>query len=163
SPLTTHHSPTMGTITFLLPPNLAADAALELERAGMIGGQDGMPYTAHITVEPKFLHVGRRTDESGYLIAPWDVEGAGRLMVASPTVIEREQPYQLQLELARGKVNQVRGQAAEWLLGGLVMPPQVDEVIRQGTRAFCRAVSYLPTFETGPHAQEALVLSHRAA
>src|SRR5947209_20402539 len=117
----------MGTITLLLPPDLSLDAVSELEHAGMLGGQDNMPYNAQVTVEPDRLLVTRGAEDSGYVIAPWAVDGAGLLMTASPTVIERPQSYQLQLELARGKVNQVRSQAADWLMGGLQMTPDLGE------------------------------------
>jgi hypothetical protein len=153
----------MGTITFQLPPDLSPDAANELDHAGMLGGQDNMPYGARILVEPDRMLVGRNTEESGYVMAPWTVEGAGQLMTATPTVIERDQPYQLQVELARGKVNQVRGQAAEWLMGGLQIPGELTTLIREATRAFARTVSYLPTLEAGPHAQETLRLAFQSA
>src|SRR5262245_16798872 len=115
-------TPTMGTLTFHLPPDLPLDAAAELEHAGMLGGQDNMPYAAQVAVEPGDLIVSRNTEESGYVMAPWEVEGAGLLMTATPTVIERAEPYQLQAELARGKVNQVRAQEADWRMGGLQIP-----------------------------------------
>src|SRR6266545_3836603 len=67
----------MGTITFLLPPDLSPESITELEHAGMIGGQDNMPFAARIIVEPNQLRVARGTDESGYVIAPWHVDGAG--------------------------------------------------------------------------------------
>ncbi len=153
----------MGTITFQLPPDLSPDAATELDHAGMLGGQDNMPYAAQIVIEPDRLLVARATDESGYVMAPWSIEGAGRLMTATPTVIERPQPYQLQVELARGKVNQVRSQAADWLMGGLQMPPELAELIREATRAFARAVSYLPSSDAGPPAQESLRFAFQAA
>ncbi len=43
-------------------------------------------------------------------------------MALSATLMERLAPYHLPLELARGKINQVRGQAADWIMGGLMMP-----------------------------------------
>ena len=153
----------MGTITFHLPPDLSLDAANELEHAGMLGGQDNMPYAAQVVIEPGELHVVRNTEESGYVMAPWDIEGAGRLMTATPTVIERAQPYQLAVELARGKVNQVRAQAADWLMGGLKMPDELAALIRAATRAFARAASYLPSLEAGPHARESLRTAFQAA
>src|SRR5262245_46541734 len=133
----------MGTISFLLPSDITPEASAELERAGMVGGQDIMPFRTQLSIAPGRLNVTRGTDESGYLIAPWDVDGAGRLMVSSPTVIERPQPYQLQLELARGKVNQIRMQCADWVMGGLTMTPGLPEAIQKATRAFCRAVAQL--------------------
>lgn len=153
----------MGTITLLLPPDLTVDAANELDHAGMLGGQDNMPYAAQVSVEPDRLVVRRGTDESGYVISPWQVNGSGLLMTATPTVIERREPYQLQLELARGKVNQVRGQAADWLMGGLQMTPDLAALIRESTRAFAHAVSYLPSLDASTHAQQALSLAYRAA
>src|SRR5262245_39977371 len=153
----------MGTLTFQLPPDLTPDAANELDHAGMLGGQDNMPYAAQVVVEPDQLVVARGTEESGYVMAPWEVEEAGLLMTATPTVIERDQPYQLQVELARGKVNQVRCQAADWLMGGLQVPPELDELVRTATRAFARAASYLPALEAGGPAQEALAIAFRAA
>jgi hypothetical protein len=153
----------MGTISFQLPPDLPLDAAGELEHAGMLGGQDNMPDAAQVNVEPGQLFVSRSGDESGYVMAPWEVEGAGLVMTATPTVIERDQPYQLQVELARGKVNQVRCQAADWMMGGLQMAPELSDLVRDATRAFARAASYLPTPEAGPHAQESLALAFQAA
>src|SRR5262245_18530713 len=108
----------MGTIPFQLRPDFSPGPPTGRDPPGMLGGQDNMPYAAQIVVEPDRLLVVRHTDESGYVMAPWEVEGAGRLMTSTPTVIERDQPYQLQVELARGKVNQVRSQAADWLMGG---------------------------------------------
>ena len=43
-------------------------------------------------------------------------------MLSSATLMERPKPYPLVIELARGKVNQLRGQAADWGMGGLLMP-----------------------------------------
>jgi hypothetical protein len=153
----------MGTITFLLPAGLGNGTLQELERAGMLGGQDAMPYPATIVVDPQQLRLGRSMEESGYVIAPWEVDGAGLLMISTPTVIERPQPYYLQVELARGKVNQVRCQAADWTMGGLDLSPRVEDLIREATRTFARAASYLPDPKAGPHAQQALTLACQAS
>lgn len=153
----------MGTISFLLPTDITPEASAELERAGMVGGQDTMPFRTQINIGPGQLSITRPTDESGYLVAPWDVDGAGLLMVSSPTVIERPQPYQFQLELARGKVNQIRTQCADWVMGGLTMTPGLPEAIQKATKAFCRAVAQLPSLDAGKPAQESLGLAHRAA
>ena len=89
-----------------------------------------MPYPTEVTVENGRLVVRRNMDESGYLVVPWITDGAGCLMSSSPTLMERSQPYQIQVELARGKVNQLRNQAAEWLAGGLQMPAALQQEIR---------------------------------
>jgi hypothetical protein len=152
----------MGTMIFDLPTDLPDVARDELERASIAGGQDGMPYPTEATVEHGKLVAARRVDESGSLLAPWDVGGAGRLMVASATLMERRLPYNLPIELARGKVNQVRSQASDWLLGGLVMPPELDRRIAHATHLFGRAIAALPDPEGLRLAGEALAEAYQA-
>src|SRR5262249_26804448 len=104
----------MGVMNFLLPANLSAKAARELERACVTGGPDNMPWPTQVRVEPGRLTVRRGVDESGYLVVPWEVDSAGLLMGATATLMERDEPYYLEVELARGKVNHLRCQAADW-------------------------------------------------
>ncbi len=153
----------MGKLTFLLPSGLPLEAVQELERASMAGGQDGMPFATLVEIDPVKLEASRRVDESGYLTAPWQIAGAGLLMSSTATVIERLQPYYLAIELARGKVNQVRGQAADWLQGGLQMPAALHHLIRDATFSFGKAITAMPAPESQQHAQTALEQSYRAA
>ena len=124
----------MGAMTFLLPPALSPDLTSELERACVCGGPDNMPWPTEVRVEPGRLTVRRDVDESGVLAVPWDVEGAGRVMGTTATLIEQALPYQFRLELARGKVNQIRCQAADWQAGGLHLPASLFEQIRNHER-----------------------------
>jgi hypothetical protein len=153
----------MGTMTFLLPPGLPADAVEELTRACVAGGPDSMPYPTEVAIAEDRLLVRRNVDESGYLIVPWSIEGAGRLMATSPTLMERDAPYHLQVELARGKVNQLRNQAADWLSGGLQMPDRLEDAIRDATLGFARAVTEASPARAGAQAQTALVQAFQAA
>jgi hypothetical protein len=146
----------MGTMTFQLPAGLPAASARELERTCVAGGPDNMPWPTVVRVEGDRLTVTRGVDESGYLVVPWDV--AGRLMGTTATLMERPGPYDLLVELARGKVNQVRCQAADWLGGGLQLDPALGRQIHDATNAFVGAVA------GDPHrAADALTLGYRAA
>ena len=109
----------MGTMTFHLPPGLPPEAAGELERCCMAGGPDNMPYPTQVERLSDQVILGSNVDESGYVTAPWQVGESGLLMVSTATLMERQAPYRLLIELARGKVNQVRNQTAEWQFGGL--------------------------------------------
>ncbi len=153
----------MGTMIFDLPPGLPPDAPDELERASVAGGQDGMPYPSEATVTDGRLSIARRVDESGCLQVPWLVDQLGRFMIASATLMERPAPYALPLELARGKVNQVRGQAADWVMGGLIMPEALSRDVLYAARTFGHAVAAMPDAEASRLADEALVGAHRAA
>ena len=89
----------------------------------------------------EFLILSHNEDESGYLVAPWPLDDHGHLMGTSATLMERAAPYRLLLELARGKVNQVRCQAADWRMGGLHIGPLLQNQIHEATVAFGNAVS----------------------
>lgn len=147
----------MGTMTFLLPPGLAPEHRRELERTALAGGPDNMPWPARVKAEADRLTLTRDVDESGYLLAPWPIDGVGLVVCSSGTLMERSNPYNLVVELARGKVNQVRNQLAEWRAGGLQVSPELERAIIEAGLAFGRAVvTGSPGEETGLLAQAAL-------
>src|SRR5437867_2389264 len=125
----------MGTMIFKLPPNLPANVRGELERASVAGGQDAMPYPTQVLLDGELMILTRQLNESGYLMTPWHVDGAGRIMLSTATLMERLVPYHLGIELARGKINQLRGQTTDWLTGGLVLSDALNNDIRQATLA----------------------------
>src|SRR5947209_4816001 len=131
----------MGTMRFTLPGGLTIDAARELERACVVGGPDNMPWPTDLRLTPALMTATRAVDESGFLIAPWAVPGAGCLMGATATLMERPHPYRLLVELARGKVNQLRGQASDWQMGGLQIAADLQEEVRRAAAAFGRALT----------------------
>src|SRR5262249_55013367 len=91
------------------------------------------------------------------------IEAAGRLMSTSATLMERSQPYQLLLELARGKLNQLRGQAAGWQENGMRLSGAVQADIRSANEAMSQAVAVASSEECQSAAQLALTVSYRAA
>jgi hypothetical protein len=153
----------MGTMTFHLPASLPADAARELKRTCMAGGPDNMPWPTQLHLTPGQLSVSRVVDESGYLVVPWPIEGRGLVLGTSATLIERPQPYSLLVELARGKVNQVRCQASDWHVGGLVLSPELEQRLHEVSLAFAHAVAGVPPEEAGQQAQVALGLAYQTA
>lgn len=146
----------MGTMTFRLPPGLPDEAVSELQRACLTGGPDNMPWPANLDLDPSHLRLEKEEADSGYLVAPWLVADTGRVCGSSATLMERAAPYDLLIELARGKVNQVRNQAAEWQSGGLVVPPALLSRLRDATLAFGRSVTAESPAEAHRHAQLAL-------
>jgi hypothetical protein len=153
----------MGTLRFQLPKDLSPATVEELERTCVIGGQDCMPFLTDVSFKGDEMLVTRQDDESGSVAVAWPIEGAGTLMTATATLIERRQPYGLVLELARGKINQLRNQAADWVFGGLQASAELNSAIAGSARAFVRAVAAAPAEDSGPKAQTALRLAHSAA
>jgi hypothetical protein len=152
----------MGKMTFQLPGGLSAEAVRELERTCTAGGPDNRPWPTDLRFTPGQMTVHRGVDESGYVVVPWAVDGMGLLMGTSATLIERARPYHLLVELARGKVNQVRCQASDWRMGGLQLAPDLEKLIREAGSAFGQAIT-APAHELDALAQAALVKGYAAA
>lgn len=150
----------MGTILFQLPAQLPGEVRDELERSSVVGGQDQMPYNTTSFVEGDLLRVTRPNDESGQVQVPWEVPGVGRLMTRTATLMERSIPYSLPIELARGKINQLRCQTSDWIFGGLHMTEPLADAIHRATSAFGKAL--VDTTTSGP-ADEALKLGFEAS
>jgi hypothetical protein len=154
----------MGTMTFQLPAGLRPEVAAELERSCLAGGPDNMPFPTRRRLNGDRLLLERPTDESGYLVAPWPVAEAGLLMGSSATLMERsDPPYQLLVELARGKVNQVRNQLADWEAGGLLVPDDLRELVLRATVGFGRGVCSGDAADLAKLAQQALDQGHVAS
>lgn len=110
------------------------------------------------------LTVEREGFDSCKLNIPWRVEGYGEMLIATATLMQRERPYLLPLELARGKINQVRNQLAEWQLAGLPHNEQLKKTLSTAVRLFTDAAvrQHEPT-SAAQIAQEALATALEAA
>lgn len=152
----------MGTMAFLLPADLDPKLAFELERA-WIASPDHFPWPTGVQVEGNHLLLERKVNESGYVVAPWQVDGLGQLMTATATLMERPTPYRLLVELARGKVNQLRCQAALWQGDGLLLSASVEQLLQKAGHALCDSVAASSAAEADSAAGIALGTSYRAA
>jgi hypothetical protein len=131
----------MGILRFQLPDRLSAEESRDLTLASIAGGYDNAPAVTHAAVEAGQLVLSRDSTESGYVQVPWDVPGVGHVVAASATLAERHDPYDLLLELARGKVNQLRSQAADWAFSGIEPSPALHDELRAVSRRFATAAT----------------------
>jgi hypothetical protein len=140
----------MGSMTFLLPNPVPTAAAAAVRRACFAGGYDQTPVPTRVEINGGHLVVSRGISESGYLLVPWPVDPLGPYVTTTATLRERPEPYSLLVELARGKLNQVRTQAAEWCDLGLRTTPEFDRAMEEATRLFGSAVLSQPGTDTEP-------------
>jgi hypothetical protein len=138
----------MGVLKFLLTTPDLASRLPELRKA-FITGLDRTPTRLAVELRHGVLACHRESNESGRLFVPWPVEGFGTPIVGTATLIERPEPYRLAVELARGKLNDVRNQLADWKLMGLRTPAELERVLREAHHAFVRATT------AGDHPEEA--------
>ncbi len=142
----------MGTIHLKLPESLRSQKLEELQPSYFTGLPDYMPWVTNVQVVNGELCVGKEVSESGCLCVPITLpsslngqampglDGQSPIMLMTATLVERLEAYRLLTELARGKVNQLRNQAADWISGGLELPEELDQQITQASKLFCKAV-----------------------
>jgi hypothetical protein len=153
----------MGVMTFQVPVGLSADAVDRLRRAYIASGYDHSPSPVQSELQGDRLTIRRESEDSGCCVAAWDIPGVGRLVGGSSTLMERPNPYRLLTELARGKVNQIRSQAAEWKHAGLDLRGDIDDRIRAATTMFSKAVLETEPALADQRALETLTVAYEAA
>ena len=119
------------------PPNCITD---EMAQHAYLSGLDRIPWESRTRRGNGELILERTVTDSGTLQIPWPVEGYGQLVLSTGTLMERPEPYYLPLELARGKIGQVRNQQSEWESFGLAVPSAVTQAVAGATRYLGQAV-----------------------
>ncbi len=130
----------MGLLKFRIPPPLAEPRLAQLRKA-YVTGLDRTPSRLSVEIRKDLLLCQRSTTESGRLFTPWPIEGFGSPFVGTATLGERPEPYHLAVELARGKLNDVRNQLADWKQMGLRVPAELEAVISKALTAFFKATT----------------------
>lgn len=102
-------------------------------------GPDDLPWFGRAFFSGNQLVVERNESDSGRVVVPWRIEGTGQILASTSTLMERDRPYLLEVELARGMVNNLRNQVAQWELLGLSFSDSVRSQILEGTQQFSRA------------------------
>jgi hypothetical protein len=143
----------MGQMHFVTPPRggLPKDA----ERHACVVGLDLIPMPVRgWWGNDRLLHLERDGEESGYLCIPWNVAGRGPLMLRTSTLVDRQRPYLLPVELARGTLNRLRNRAASWQAAGLGLSSELNEQLKLSMTPFIDAVSAQHDEETAIKAAE---------
>jgi hypothetical protein len=148
----------MGLIRFLVPP--PSSLSEQAHERAFATGIDLVPWRCETRRTADEIQLTRSVNDSGNFHIPWIVPGRGELMLQTCTLVERAEPYLFAVELARGKVNQLRNQAADWQAIGLVVDDDVWDKLRGATEHFAKAaVGQHKVAEAIAAAQQALALA----
>ena len=130
----------MGVIRFLIYPARLLDHWPEAQRAH-IRCFDGHVDATRIEIEDNVLSCTRANSESGEFSIAFPVPGFGRPIISTSTLREREEAYLLPVELARGKICQVRNQLALWERAGMSIPEEFGNLHREAHSQFAKSVA----------------------
>ncbi|MBN1588810.1 MAG: hypothetical protein JW888_04780 [Pirellulales bacterium] len=144
----------MGVMRFVVSPpdRITPDMA----QLAYMSGLDRIPWRGVSRLANGQLIVEREISESGNLFLPWPVEGHGMVTLATACLMERQEPYHLPLELARGEISQFRNQQADWRSIGLDVPEAVSTMATEATGLFAKAVGSTDPGESARLAEAAL-------
>src|SRR5579885_592514 len=136
-------------------------SALTVQQASRayITGFDQIPWPCFSELSGGELVIERSVCDSGRVHVPLSLAGYGELTLSTATLMQRDEPYRLEVELARGKLNQVRNQLAEWQSVGMAISPEIDHKLGEALRQFSKAaVTSGEAAESAPLARQALLL-----
>ncbi len=106
-----------------------------------VAGAEDFPWATRSYWDGDELVVQRGVDDSGYVYVPWRVDGHGQRLLGTTTLMERDKPYVLEVELARGLVQRLRSRIFIWEWLGMVTPPGLAARFKDATRLFSRAAT----------------------
>lgn len=130
-----------------------------------VAGPDEAPTFGRTLLSGKQVVVERPDDASGAFTIPWPIPGHGDWLLATNSLMERERPYNLEVELARGLVFRLRDQLAAWEMLGLKTSSSLVKGVKDATRAFSRAAvsQGVDPASAAIHAGTALVVGAKAS
>ena len=129
----------MGLIRLLTPGRKSLPESVT--RRAYISGMDEIPWPCRIVATEDGLIIDRANSESCVLRLPWGIGGIGEWVLATGSLLEREKPYLLEVELARGTLNRIRNQLATWESSGMKCPHTLLDQLAESTRLFAEAAT----------------------
>ena len=126
-----------------------------------VTGSDEVASFCRAYLTDDYLIVESNDDGSLCFALPWPLPEMGDWMVSTSTLMNRERPYLLEVELARGIVFRLRDQMALWEHMGLRIPDELRELVALATQHFSRAATHQD--DPNAAAEHALQAIHVAA
>ena len=129
----------MGVMRFLVYPSELLDGGPDALQA-YVSGFDGRVHPTRVELDDNVLICRRAQSDSGKLNIRFPVSGFGTPVICTTSLRERDDPYILPLELARGKIGQLRNQLSVWEIAGMTIPDDFREASREVHALFAQAV-----------------------
>ncbi len=95
-------------------------------------GSDDVPLRAELAFKDGLITCEKRAAGPAGLAILWPVEGCGEILIETTRLLERQEPYVLQIELARGRLLRVNQKIEEW---GLFDFEGTEKILEQVTKA----------------------------
>lgn len=77
-------------------------------------GSDGVPLRAELEIRNSRVICAKRADGPAGLALVWPVPGSGTMLLETSRLMDREKPYNLALELVRGRLMRINQKREDW-------------------------------------------------
>ena len=128
----------MGVMRFSIDP-LSPEQLSALAYEGYVVGYDGRIMPTRTEVVGQTLTCTRPMSDSGKVKIVWPVEGRGQVSLSTTSLREREEPYSMPVELARGLICELRNQVSAWQIGGMAIPGSYRRAEKEAFALFAKA------------------------
>ncbi|MBN2063842.1 MAG: endo-1,4-beta-xylanase [Sedimentisphaerales bacterium] len=106
--------------------------------------QDEVPVRAQIKfANGELIGIRNNTDVTVGLSTLWDVDKAGKLVIQTTRLPERTKPFNLAVELARGKLLRLNQKREEWQMCNLALTGQQHDMLDSSLDSFIEALCHL--------------------
>ncbi|MCH8150545.1 MAG: endo-1,4-beta-xylanase [Planctomycetes bacterium] len=126
-------------------------------------GSDDVPLRADLSFNDGIITCEKRAAGPAGLAILWQVEGCGEILTETARVLDRQKPYVLQVELARGRLLRVSQKIEEW---GLFDFEGTEKILEQFVKArdwLVKALQAETPQQAAANAQRSLVLAVKSS
>ncbi len=120
--------------------NAETELAYAIEQRVMVSDFEGNVWQCTTRRKEDRLTVDSNVDTTCYLHLPWLTRTGTELMLSTATLLVRDRPYFLPLELARGTLNRLLNHIANWQAAGYEFPEAITEQLQACKHIFIRAL-----------------------
>ncbi|MGL4460627.1 MAG: endo-1,4-beta-xylanase [Planctomycetia bacterium] len=142
--------------TMILADRAAFDPPEVLLRHLRLLSWERIPLPITVEREGRRLVIRCDSPDSGVVSAAFEVEGFGSVVLETSSLMQREEPYRLAVELARGQLTILRNQLADWEVHGLETPGPAAVQLAEAMRSLRKAINAEDEEESHVHAHEVL-------
>lgn len=129
----------------------------EMDLAGTyLVGSDGVPLRAEMEFRDSQIVCAKRADGPAGLAVLWPIPGCGALLSETGRLMDRDQPYNLILELVRGRLTRINQKREDWGLFDFEGVEPVAAQIDKARDLFITALCADTPVEQSKAAEEAL-------
>lgn len=130
----------MGNLRFCVSNTAQIDS--RVWQTAYITGIEGVPWQCRHQLQSEQFIIGRELDESGKLNIVWPTGSCGNLCLATASLRESDEAYNLLVEIARGTVGKLKNQTAEWQRLGMRLPEEFFPLAESGLRDFLTCLTH---------------------